>query len=602
LQKSQNKRENVMSTAYSTNFVGKFKTFFLKAAPFQCAYFMNWPKEVSYSAWKKLLTRQIRSIEKSQPHQRRNRSSSKREALRLKACWDKAARKQIIRIAHELKACESAGHPEDVKIELITMLKQFLERRRVYQHIEETIIDCRNKDQIIYSKQSIILSALAIFLFRMGSGNKFDDKSHDRDEKYSKTNISKFIDAPETQVPVIKTIEKFLKNLEEESVNDLMIAFFKDLQKSKFFVQHPQIMPGDFFLLAADCVHTHTYDHPHHVDKQGNQDCPCCLKRVYNKGTEKEKVKWQHFTLVFSFVFMGGLKIPIFRYPIHAKQIIDLENVSEDLHKQECETVALKIALPKIRASFPKMKIVLLLDGLYANRPVIRLAEEQRCGYIIVRKASSLPLLAKECDGISKESNHKKNCTKNCQERVEGWLIDQKYEWFNSCYLGEGISTNVLRFWENRTKEEYETKCYQCEWLFSRRISAKTCKFFGRQARSRWEEEDIFNSLKNRGFNFKHDYSRDPLSCFNWQGLALFAFTIFELFRFSEAVIQRVDLPQITLAEKLEGQLLHRPTQEIFSEEKLSKKMQFRYHFAVEFILFNKMDPENRVEKLLETG
>jgi hypothetical protein len=91
------------------------------------------------------------------------------------------------------------------------MLKQFFGRRRIYQHIEETIVDGRNRNQLIYSKQSIILSALAIFLFRMGSGNKFDDKSHDRDEKYAKTNVSKFIDAPEDHVPVIKTIEKILK-------------------------------------------------------------------------------------------------------------------------------------------------------------------------------------------------------------------------------------------------------------------------------------------------------------------------------------------------------------------------------------------------------
>lgn len=593
-----------MSTTYSTSFAGKFKSFFLKTRFFQFAHFMNWPKGMSYSAWKKLSIRRIRSITKSQSHRRQNNGHFRiKETLKLKACLEEEADpEQIMHVVHEIKNCKNSEPSEDVKIELITMLKQFLERKHVYEHIEETIVDGRNREQIIYSKQSIILSALAIFLFRMGSGNKFDDKSHDTDEKYSKTNLSKFIDAPEDQVPVIKTIEKFLKNLEEDSVNHLMIAFFQDLQKSKFFTQHPQIMPGDFFLLAADCVHTHTYDHPHHVDKQGNQDCPCCLKRVYNKGTEKEKVKWQHFTLVFSFVFLGGLKIPIFRYPIHAKQVMDLESAPEETHKQECEIVALKTALPKIRAFFPKMKIVLLLDGLYANKPIIRLVEEQRCGYIIVRKASSLSLLAKECDRISEESNHKKNCTKKCQKKTESWLIEQRYEWFNSRYLGEDIYVNVLRFWENRTKEGCKTEYYQCEWLFSRRISAQTCEIFSRQARSRWEEEDIFNSLKNRGFNFKHDYSRDPLSCFNWQGLALFAFTIFELFRFSEAVIKRTKLPQITLAEKLAGQLFHRPTQEIFPVENFLKKIQFRYHFVVESILFNKIAPENRTEILLETG
>ena len=38
---------------------------------------------------------------------------------------------------------------------------------------------------------------------------------------------------------------------------------------------------------------------------------------------------------------------------------------------------------PIIREAFPKMKIVLLLDGLYANRPVIRLAEQHKCGILL---------------------------------------------------------------------------------------------------------------------------------------------------------------------------------------------------------------------------
>ena len=46
--------------------------------------------------------------------------------------------------------------------------------------------------------------ALSIFLFRMGSGNKFDEKSHDNDEKYSKANIAKFIDLKEKQFLVIE--------------------------------------------------------------------------------------------------------------------------------------------------------------------------------------------------------------------------------------------------------------------------------------------------------------------------------------------------------------------------------------------------------------
>ncbi|MGZ3634062.1 MAG: hypothetical protein ACXWM7_07235 [Parachlamydiaceae bacterium] len=491
---------------------------------------------------------------------------------------------------------------DDLKVELITLLKQFWDRKNVSQHIEENIPDRRNKDLITYSKQSIMMSAISIFLFRMGSGNKYDVKGHDKDEKYSKRNISKFIEAPEERVPVIKTIEKFLKNLEEQSVNDLMISFFKDLQKSKFFIQHKEIMPGDFFLLAADCVHTHTYTHLHHTDIDRNNDCPCCLKRIYNKGTDHEKVRWIHNTLVFSFIFMGGLKIPIYRYPIHAKQVVNLESVSEEIHKQECELVALKSALPVIREAFPRMKIVLLLDGLYANKPVIRLAQEYRCGYIIVRKESCLSLLAKECESHAAQQNHKKNCVKKCKSiDTGGWNIEHKYEWFNAMYLGENVSTNVLRFCETKIRGGDEIKSYKSEWLFSWRLSSRTCEFAARQARLRWEIEDVFNTLKNRGSHLSHDYSRDPRSCFNWHGLALFAFGIFELFRFSEAVKQRGDIPQICLADKLLGQLLHCPTEELFSQKCLLKRTQFRYHFAIEVTL-TKQIFKNSLEEDIKTG
>lgn len=576
-----------MSTSNSTIFDRKFKSFF-SHVNFQIdsCWFIKWPERQSYIAWQKALKSYLwfigtdKHFRLNNPKRRRKLSRRYRKFLRIKTrLEDEIIQSQITTIIGKLEVKPITNNNEDVALELITILKQFWERKHMSQHIEKTIPDRRNQDLITYPKQSIMMSALAIFLFRMGSGNKFDDKSHDTDEKYSMANIAKFIDAPEDRVPVIKTIEKFLINLKEHSINDLMISFFKDLQHSKFFQQHRQLMPGDFFLLAADCVHTHTYEKPHY------HDCKCCLKRIYNKGTENEKIKWMHNTLIFSFVFMSGLKIPIYSYPIHAKQIVNLESAPEATHKQECELVALKMALPIIREAFPKMKIVLLLDGLYANKPVIRLAEENRCGYIIVKKEGCLPSLAKECDEVAIQDNHKKNCVKRCKTTHKNWIIAQKYEWFNSKYLGDGVSTNVLRFWEERTNKEGKIESYKCEWLFSWRLSAKTCELAAHQARSRWEIEDLFNSLKNRGFNLNHDYSRNPRSCFNWQGLSLLAFGIFELFRFSEAVKQKGDWQQSTLAEKLLGQLLYRPTEEIFSKRCLSKRIQFRYHFVVEQII-----------------
>jgi hypothetical protein len=221
--------------------------------------------------------------------------------------------------------------------------------------------------------------------------------------------------------------------------------------------------------------------------------------------------------------------------------------------------------------------------------------------------------LAADCDGQAKLPNHKKNCTKTYRGVIDGWKIERRYEWYNFASLDEStkkkistkgeeesLTTNVLRFLETRTNGK-ETKSYKCEWLCSQILSVQNCQMAAYHARLRWEEEDVFNSLKTRGYNLRHDFSRNPRSCFNWQGIALFAFAVFELFRFSEAVKQRGDWPQITLAETLQAQLLQRPTNELFADRLLKIKIQFRYDFIIEAIIINDT-PQNHAGGALKTG
>jgi hypothetical protein len=421
----------------------------------------------------------------------------------------------------------------------------------------------------------------------MGSGNHEQERTHSNLHKYCKKNISKFINSPDETVPVIKTVEDFLKTLNEDCMNALMINFFKDLQKSKFFKLHPQILPGKAFYLSFDCVHTHTYEHPHHVNSEGEIDCPYCLKRVYNKGKKNETTRWLHITLVASFVFLGNLKIPVYNAPLHSKQLTQWENASDDTHKQECELVALKRVLPVLRDHFPRMELVILLDGLYANRPAIRTVEKSKCGYLIVRKDDSLPTVARACNERAGNFGHVKNHTKKTVNNYKEWEIERRYEWFNSIDIGDetgDLTTNVLRLKETRKKEGEKDQVYECEWLCSHRLSAKNCEDTARNARLRWEIEDLFNSMKNRGFKLKHDYSRDPRSCCIWQSLGFYAFSIFELFRFSEPVEKLAKgLCQTTVASAIQSQLFAAPTNDIFPEGYEKMKIQFRYNFVIGF-------------------
>ena len=93
----------------------------------------------------------------------------------------------------------------------------------------------------------------------------------------------------------------------------------------------------------------------------------------------------------------------------------------------------------------------------------------------------------------------------------------------------------------------------------------------------RWLEEDLFNTLKNRGFNIKHDYSRNSSAQIVWSILIMLAFLITELF-----VITR----QITMIKRNRSlrdfirsifyELRHL-YYEVFKTPILHRKTQFRY-------------------------
>lgn len=500
------------------------------------------------------------------------------------------------------------------ELSLVALLKKYLIQKKVSEHVDVIIPDPRNPKKITYSKNTIFFSALAIFLLRMSSGNRFDELTHSTEGPYTEANVSRFIDS-HNKIPTIKTIQDFLKKVSYTHFNRLMIDFFKQLQESKFFSSHPELLPKKSFHLAIDLVHTHTYYSPHHTDSEGENDCSHCLKRVHNKGTPKERVSWQHNLLVLCFVFPGHLKIPVHIYPIQSQQVDHLKELSNDKHKQECELVALKKVIPTFLEFFSRMPITVLLDGLYANNPTINLLEKHKLQYLIVRKEGCLKSLGEDCRGLASSKEHRKNhrfketiskqkekassenslnkpvanlCKKrptsnNSEEPIKK-RIEQTYEWFNDVNLGKNNKkVNVLWFDEEEYDEEGKlVRKYHNEWLVSWKLSKATCTKTASRARLRWEEEDLFNTLKRRGFCLKHDYSWNPTAMISWQAIMFFAFGVFELFRFSKEVMKRWEgLAIVALVETIKGLLFFSPTAEIFSKEALGYRMQFRYDFRV---------------------
>ncbi|MEG3069027.1 MAG: hypothetical protein RQM95_12745 [Syntrophaceticus schinkii] len=76
---------------------------------------------------------------------------------------------------------------------------------------------------------------------------------------------------------------------------------------------------------------------------------------------------------------------------------------------------------------FPRLRLTLLLDGLYANGPVIEICRKNKWQFMIVLKDDSLPSVWEEVNGLmrldTKRENYYERIWQGRQRRFDGSTI-----------------------------------------------------------------------------------------------------------------------------------------------------------------------------------
>lgn len=350
-----------------------------------------------------------------------------------------------------------------------------------------------------------------------------------RETTKSETALAKFAGIHTGVLPNSKTIDDVLNRLKPDEMNEVLMSLFEALRKNKFFSSRPWLIPNGLFHLAIDAetIHKYTPESAHDCE-----NCPYCLKRERG-GT----VWYAHIQVVASIVCPGGLHIPLCVYPIHAKSLKEESSVSDDKFKQECELSAFPVLLQKIRDRFPKLSFCVLADSLYANGPAMEFLKKLSMEFMIVRKEGSMKTIGRDCDGLAQTQDHKTNHTRTETVRENNRIVQKSWSFFNDVGYGDG-KINILRFDEWITDEEGRliSRVYW-EWIVSWRLSKRNAPQTAMRGRLRWLEEDLFNTVKNRGFHMKHDYSRSPNSQVVWSILIMIALLITELFTATSHVV-----------------------------------------------------------------
>ena len=397
-----------------------------------------------------------------------------------------------------------------------------LKKLRILALFKKHVRDSRAKKGT-YSIESLLMVALEILLFRAPSKNNFyQNRKLGRVNAYR--NLGQLAGIKEDCFPHSKTLDDAFWLLKPDDLEPCLFEIFEQLCSSKLFTNHPLLKKNGTYHLIIDAVTSHTY---YPSSQHPCESCPYCLKRC-RKTKEGEKIWFLHIDVIASLIFENGFQLPLQCHRI--KKITEWDFLSEDDLKEECELTALPIILQKIRTYLPKIPLTLLLDGLYANQTVLTILKQFHCDYSIVLKRlttvkddfNSLP--KDDFNSLPKDVHMRKIAPKR-------FFLTQTAQFANDMVY-ENHQFSVIDFTEyaqkkpNKRFAKVNYKQVHYQWMTSKKINASNIFKQAQASRNRWWEEDLFQTLKKRGFSFEHDYSRHPNSQWVWLFLTLIAFAI----------------------------------------------------------------------------
>lgn len=165
--------------------------------------------------------------------------------------------------------------------------------------------------------------------------------------------------------------------------------------------------------------------------------------------------------------------------------------------KNDCERNATKRFLENFRREHPFLRVIITADGLASTAPNVRMLEDGEFRYILGAKPGDHHFLFEQLESSEDSSYH------------ELTTEDEHYHQFrflNGVSLNKSnqdLKVNVLEYRHTDSKGKERT----FSWITNIRISTANVLMIANGGRARWKiENETFNTLKNLGYNFEHNY------------------------------------------------------------------------------------------------
>ncbi len=170
-------------------------------------------------------------------------------------------------------------------------------------------------------------------------------------------------------------------------------------------------------------------------------------------------------------------------------------------NKNDCEQNAIKRYLAHVKREHPHLKLVILLDGLFADNPTIELIKSYGWHFIIVAKDGNHKSLIEAMDALCDQEQLSYHKIIDEEQGTRHWFRFANDVPLNASKLTQNV--NVLDYVETDSEGKRHTWC----WVTDIELTKDTVEAVMRGGRCRWHiENQTFNTLKNQGYSLEHNY------------------------------------------------------------------------------------------------
>lgn len=299
-------------------------------------------------------------------------------------------------------------------------------------------------------------------------------------------------------IPSDTQMRTTLDPIDPEPLRTLFVKLFQKL-KGAGVIKEYEYWNG-YVIVSADGVE-HFYSTKVH--------CKHCTTRTNRNG----ETSYHHSGLAAVIVHPEHEEV----FPLDFEPILNEDGAL----KNDCERNAAKRLCKAVHERYPDLKLILVEDALYANAPHIRQISGYGWLFVLTVKPDSHDSLERQFAGRKDRGQVKE------LRQIDTQGIQHYFAWTNDLCLCESaidVQVNYLLY----EQTDKRGKVTRWTWVTNIPLNARSVEKVMRAGRSRWKiENETFNTLKNQGYNFEHNYGHGKQNLATVLALTMFlAFTV----------------------------------------------------------------------------